>query len=302
MAINTTTRPEPARRPDVRTLLAIIVTVTFWGSAFAGIRAALGAYSPAHVALLRYLVSSVALAAFAALTRMPLPRRQDLPGLALIGLVGISFYNVALSYGQVTVPAGVASLLIASAPIWLALLAGAIFHERLRPWGWLGIGLSFLGVAVIALGSGKGLRLNPRALVVLVAAVASALYSLGQKPFLARYSALQCTAYAIWAGTLFLLPFSPGLLAEVRTAPLSATLAVIYLGILPGALGYATWAYILARVPAASAGSFLYLVPAMAMLVAWLWLGEVPGAVSLGGGALVLAGVILVNRWGRAAR
>jgi len=55
----------------------------------------------------------------------------------------------------------------------------------------------------------------------------------------------------------------------------------------------------LARVPAATAGSFLYLVPASAMLVAWVWLGEAPGPLALAGGALIIAGVILVNRWGR---
>jgi len=299
MAERSTSGIARGQETAVRAAAAVAVTVVCWGSAFAGIRAGLRAYSPAHLALLRYIVASLALGAYAVATRMALPRWRDVPGLALIGLVGIAFYNIALNYGEKTIPAGTASLLIASTPIWMALLATVAFHERLRPAGWLGIGLSFLGATTIGLGTGSGLRMDPRALVVLAAAVAGSLYSLGQKPYLARYSALQCTAYAIWAGTLFLLPFGRGLLRQVAAAPLSATAAVAYLGIFPAAVGYLTWAYVLARVPAARAGSFLYLVPAMAMLVAWLWLGEVPAALALGGGVLVIAGVVLVNRWGR---
>jgi drug/metabolite transporter (DMT)-like permease len=71
---------------------------------------------------------------------------------------------------------------------------------------------------------------------------------------------------------------------------------VIYLGIFPGALGYVCWAYVLSRLPAARAGVFLYLVPAFALLIAWLWLGEQPAAQALLGGALVVAGVVVVNR------
>ena len=290
----------PARSLDMRLIAVVAVTVISWGSAFAGIRAALGAYTPGHLALLRYTIASLALAILAARTGMRLPRRRDLPGLALIGLVGISFYNIALGYGEMTIPAGTASLLIASTPVWMALFATLLFHERLSSLGWLGIALSFAGAAVIALGTGGALGVDPRALIVLAAAVASAAYSLGQKPFLARYSALECTAYAIWAGTVLLLPFAPGLWAELRAAPAAATLAIAYLGVVPAALGYVLWAWILARVPAATAGSFLYLVPAAAALVAWAWLGEAPTPLAVAGGVLVIGGVILVNRWGRA--
>jgi drug/metabolite transporter (DMT)-like permease len=287
---------------DGRTILAALVTVVVWGSAFAGIRAGLRAYSPTHVALLRYLVASLALAIYALLTRMPLPAWRDLPGLALIGLVGIAFYNVALNYGEVTVPSGTASLLIAAAPIGIALLAILLHGERLQIYGWLGIGLGFVGVTIIAWGTGGGFRFEPRALAILAAAVASALYSVGQKPYLARYSALQCTAYAIWGGTLALLLFSGGLLGELHSAPLASTAAVCYLGVFPGALGYVMWNYTLSRLPASTAGSILYLVPPVAVLVAWAVLGETPTLVALLGGILVVGGVILVNTWGRRRR
>jgi len=296
--------PSGAGAPGSRFKLAaaVVVTLAAWGSAFAGIRAALVGYSPTHMALLRYLVASLTLVGYAAAVRMPLPRGRDLPGLAAVGLIGISFYHTALNYGETAVPAATASFIIASAPVWMALLGALFLHERLGPWGWAGILVSFGGVGVIAweqAGGPGGLAvggplLGP-ALAVFGASVASALYSLGQKPYLERYSALQTAAYIVWTGTAFLLPFAPGLAAEAARAPLSATLACVYIGVVPGALGYVTWSYVLSKTPASRAGSFLYFVPVVALVVAWFWLGEVPGPGSLVGGLLVLAGVVMVN-------
>jgi drug/metabolite transporter (DMT)-like permease len=75
-----------------------------------------------------------------------------------------------------------------------------------------------------------------------LAAIAQSLYIIGQKLYLTRYNAFQFTTYAIWAGTFFLLIFSPGLIEEVRVAPLDATLALVYLGVFPSAIAYVSLA------------------------------------------------------------
>ncbi len=288
---------------DARTLLALAVTLVLWSSAFAGIRAALRDFQPVHVALLRFLVASTVLGIHALVTRMRLPARRDLLSIAVLGLVGITGYHVTLNIGELTVTAGAASLLIAAVPIFSALLATVALRERLTVWGWVGIVVSFAGVALIALGegsrSGSGFRFDPGAALILLSAMCSALYFVFQKPLLRRYTSLEFTTYSIWAGTLAMLVFLPGLPGEIGAAPLSATLTVVYLGVFPAAIAYATWNYALSRAPASIVSSFLYVNPVLTIFIAWVWLSEVPTVLALVGGAVALVGVVIVNTKGK---
>jgi drug/metabolite transporter (DMT)-like permease len=282
----------------VRVLLIAVPVLLTWGSAFAGIRAGMRGYSPAQLAVLRFLIASAVLVGYAAVAHFRRPEMCDIPGFVLTGAVGIAFYNLALNYGEVRVSAGAASLLIASTPIWTALLALITFHERLTIAGWLGVLMSFSGVALIASGEGGGIRLSLQALIILAAAITSAIYIVLQKRFLDRYSALEFTAYSIWAGTLLMLPFGSGLGHAILNAPRSSSLAVIYLGIFPGAFAYVGWGYVVSHGPPGRISTLLYLTPVFAIVTSWIWLGEVPQAMSLLGGGIALAGVLIVNAWG----
>jgi len=281
---------------DARTLWSVGFAVVAWASAFPAIRIALAAYSPAQLAFFRFAMAGAVLFGIGAAARLKLPSPRDALRIAGLGVVGISIYAVALGYGQKEVPAGSASLLVASAPVWMVIIATAIGRERPTVRALTGIAISFSGVALIAAGRGIGVASVPHALAVLLAAFAGAAYNIAQKPLVSRYGALRFTIVAVWGGAIALSPAAPGLTDAIRAAPLPATLAIVYLAVVPGALGYASWSYALGRASATAAASALYLIPAVSMALSHVLLGEVPSPFALAGGALVLAGVAAVHR------
>jgi drug/metabolite transporter (DMT)-like permease len=294
---------------EPRTWLAIAGMLILWASAFAGIRAGLrltpagfpGAdgFGPGELALLRFGTASAALGLYALATKMRLPDPTELPHLALAGFLGISVYHVALNFGELTVQSAAASLLISAAPVLTALLSSFFLKERLSWIGWVGILVAFAGVALISLSGGGRLRFTPGTLLILLSATVAAAFSILSKQHLKRHSALEFTCYSIWMGTLPMLVFLPGLLRQARTAAPAATAAVLYLGLFPAALAYLLWNYALSRMPVSRLVSFLYLSPVLAALIAWFWLREVPAALTVLGGAIAIAGVVLVQTWGK---
>jgi drug/metabolite transporter (DMT)-like permease/GNAT superfamily N-acetyltransferase len=292
----------PHEGPDAKAVAAALASLFVWSSAFAGISVVVGpggGYGPGQAALLRFLVASATMGVFAVITKMRLPKREDLPRIALAALFGITLYHLGFTFGETRVSASAAALIIASGPIWTALLAVFFLGERFNGWGWSGVALAFCGVAAIALGEGGGIKIEPMALLVMLASFSTAVYFvIGKKP-LQTYSSLEFTSYVIWIGVLPMLFFLPGLIHQLPLAPASSTWTIVFLGVFPGALAYFLWSYALARMPASRTASFLYAQPVLATLVAWVWQGVVPGVVTLAGGALALAGVILVQTKGR---
>jgi len=105
-------------------------TVLLWASAFPAITVAVRGLGPAGLAVARLAVASAALAVVAPLMGVRRPKRGDLPLIALCGLAGMAGYQLLLNAGERVVPAGTASLLVATAPVYASLLAVAFLGEH----------------------------------------------------------------------------------------------------------------------------------------------------------------------------
>ncbi|WP_420843133.1 DMT family transporter [Cryptosporangium phraense] len=282
----------------LRTLGAITFTVLAWASAFLGIRYAGHTYTAGPLAFGRLTVGTLALgAALLATRRWTPPTRREWLLILLCGVAWFGIYNVALNEAERRVDAGTAAMLVNLGPILIALFAGILLREGFPRWLLVGAAVAFTGVILIGVPSARaGHSDGVGVLLLLVAAVTYAIGVLAQKPTLRRLPGLQVTWLACTIGTLCSAPFAPAFARQLADAPAGATAALVYLGLVPTAAAFGTWAYALARTDAGRLGITTYAVPPLAVLGGWALLGETPAALALIGGAVCLAGVALSRR------
>jgi drug/metabolite transporter (DMT)-like permease len=277
-------------------VLAAIVSVVLWASAFVGIRAAGHVISAGPLSLGRLLVGSFALGVLVLFRRQPLPPRRDLGGVIICGLLWFGAYNVVLNQAEQLVDAGTAAMLVNIGPVFIALLSGLLLSEGFPRRLLVGCAIAFAGTVIIGSAtSTRGLQAGLGSLLCIAAAAAYAGGVTAEKPLLARNSALTITWLACTVGAIACLPFAPELVRQAAGADTGSIAWVIYLGVFPTAVGFSSWAYALARTSAGRMGATTYLVPPMAIGMGWLLLGDIPPGLALAGGVLCLAGVAVTR-------
>jgi drug/metabolite transporter (DMT)-like permease len=291
----------PATAPRLRApalpLVAAVITVGLWASAFVGIRAAGRDLGPGGLSLARLVVGALALGAVVAVRRERLPPWRDARRLAVCGVLWFGIYNVALNAAERRVDAGTAAMLVNVGPVLIAVLAGLLLGEGFPRTLLLGCAVAFAGAVVIGLAtSDHNVDAGWGAVLCLVAAVTYAGGVVAQKPLLTHNSALSVTFLACCVGAVCCLPFAPSLVRDVGSAGSGALIWTVYLGLFPTAVAFTTWAYALSSTSAGRMGATTYLVPPLAILMAWIAFGESPAALALGGGVLCVAGAVLARR------
>jgi len=293
------TRPAvPASRERWVALAAVAITVVAWASAFVAIRAVGVSYEPGPMTLGRLLVGSLALGAGLIVTRRWVwPNRREWALIVLCGLAWFTVYNLALNAAEQRVDAGTTAMLVNVGPILIALFAGLWLGEGFPRWLVIGALVAFGGAVLVGAATSNAAESDLLGVVLaLVAAVTYAVGVLAQKPVLRRLPGLQVTWLACTIGAVACLPFTPGLITELATAPAGATAGLVYLGAVPTALAFSTWAYALARMDAGRLGVSTYLVPPITIVMSAALLGEVPPLLAIVGGAVCLVGVALSRR------
>jgi drug/metabolite transporter (DMT)-like permease len=292
----TLTAPPPTASRTA--LLAVVVTVLAWASAFVAIRAVGESFGAGSLALGRLLVGSLALGAgLLAARRWVAPTGREWALVALCGIAWFGVYNVALNAAEQRVDAGTTAMLVNVGPILIALFAGLLLGEGFPRWLVVGALVAFSGAVLVgAATTGEEAADLLGVLLCLVAAVTYAIGVLAQKPALRRLPVLQVTWLACTIGALACLPFTPQLLTDLAAAPAGATAGLVYLGVVPTALAFSTWAYALARMDAGRLGVSTYLVPPITIAMSAVLLGELPPVLAMVGGAVCLLGVGLSRR------
>jgi drug/metabolite transporter (DMT)-like permease len=292
----------PSRPAGLAGWAALLVVWAVWGSTYLAIRVADQSIPPFPMAAVRYLTAGALLYPIARLSggrplRSPdRPRLAQWAGMAVVGTMLLAFGNGGVSYAERTLPSGLAALLVASVPLWMALADRVINGQRIRPAGWLALVIGLAGVAILAQPHGHGSVLP--IVVVLGASMSWGVGSVlaGRMPAPAR--PLLGSAMEMLAGGTVLagLAALTGQLAQVDPGHASgrSLLALLYL-IGPGSL-LALTCYVIAlrRLPTAVVSTYAYVNPVVAVSLGALILGERFTLTSLLGGAVVVTSVALL--------
>ena len=306
-AASAPTRPpsgaDAAARERRLTELGLLVMVVLWAVNFSVVKVALQHVEPLTFNALRFPLASLALWL---LLRRRGPIRRPAPGdgakIVALGLLGNVAYQLLFILGLDLTRAGNASLLLASTPIWTALLARVFTGERHPATVWIGVLATLLGMGLVVVGSGGAVGVDGSTLrgdlMLAVGALAWAGYTVAGKGPVARNGALVVTGWTLWVGTAVLVLLGlPGLLRQDWSGlGVGFWAAVVFSGVGSIALAYILWYTGVRVLGGTRTAAHSNLVPVVALAVAWAWLGEVPGPLQLLGAAVIIAGVSLARR------
>jgi len=291
---------KPKLIPIIEALLAVIV----WGASFIATKVGLRDVSPITVVWLRFAMGVVILGiAVAARKQFAWPKRGEWFYFALLGFLGITFHQWLQSTALTTSRASTTAWIVATTPVFMALLGLLVLKEKLS---WLqasGILLATLGVLlVVSDGDLASLSFSqfgqPGDILVLISSFNWAVFSALSRRGLATHPATRMMFFVMTFGWLFstILFFTGPGIREIPQLTFNGWMGVAFLGVFCSGLAYIAWYDALQALPAAQLGAFLYLEPPVAVVVAAFILAESITWAALLGGGIILLGVWLVNR------
>ncbi len=301
---NGTSTPWSHQKMNIKAVLKALFAVSAWGASFVATKISLQYIGPTTLVWLRFAMGVAILGLFVWLSKQfSFPDRKDWGYFALLGFLGITFHQWLQSTGLVTAQATTTGWIIASIPIFMALLGVIILKEQLVWYQTAGILLAAFGVLLVvtkgdltAVTTGKfG---TPGDFLVLLSAPNWAVFSALSRSGLQKFPSTLMMFYVMsfgWLFTSILLFFDSGL-SQIPAIPWNGWIAVTFLGIFCSGVAYVFWYDALKVLPVAQTGAFLYLEPIVTVIVASLVLKEAVLLATLVGGVTILIGVWLVNR------
>jgi drug/metabolite transporter (DMT)-like permease len=277
-----------------------------FGLSFVSTKFALRGFEPLLIALIRFALAGAILGTIWWLrAERERATRAELARLAALGFVSLTVYFTFENIGIAHTSASEAAILIAAIPIFVNILNVFTLKEHNSALEWTGIALSFAGVVLlIQFGNGSGGGTLFGNLLVLAASLSAAVYNVMARRLLVSRSALFVTAFQNLFGALFMLPLAVVelLVVGARRPTVPAVIGLAYLTLFCSVLAYLLLNYAFRFIEASKASVFTNLVPVIAVAAAYVMLGERFTAGQLAAAVVVVVGVWLTNRGGRASR
>jgi len=272
------------------------ITVLLWGFASVLIRLTFDYFTAVTLGAARIWIAAATLLIICLIKKMPPPRPRDIPVFFAAGAVGFAFYLVFFNLGFARVTAATGNVALAATSLFSALLAVAVFKEKIRPLGWLFSGVSFIGLMILVFWNGL-LSVNVGVLYTLFAAFLLSIYGLIQRWLTKRYKALQSSAYSLAAAAILMTPMLPSTIRDISAAPPTAIAVLIYLGMGASGISYLCWskAFAIAK-RTADVSNFNYLPPFIAGFAAYAIFREAPDLGTYIGGAVILFGLWMFQK------
>jgi drug/metabolite transporter (DMT)-like permease len=267
-----------------------------WGVNFSVIKISLVEFEPLAFNALRFVLASLTLFVFLRLRgAIPFPARRHWIRVVFLGLLANVVYQFLFIYGVDRTLAGNAGLMLATTPVWVLILTAVSGseHHGLPVWGGV---LATLGGMVLVVrggdaGLGEGLLMGD--LLLVLAAITWAAYTVGTQELTREYGALAVTSWTLWVGTTGLVALGTPSLWSTEWGAISRVgwLGVVYSGVLAIGVAYLIWNHGLEHIGGARTAVFTNLVPVVALIAAALWLGEDPQPTQIVGALVIITGV-----------
>lgn len=294
----------------MKAILKALFAVAVWGASFVATKIALEYAAPSTVVWVRFTMGVIILGlAVARNKQFALPQGKEWGYFALLGFLGITFHQWLQSTGLLTAQATTTAWIVATIPVFMALLGFLILHERLAWYQVAGILLATFGVLLIVTkGSLTSLTTGkfgtPGDFLVLISAPNWAVFSALSRSGLKKHPSTLMMFYVMSFGWIFtsILFFLTSGIGQVVSIPWNGWIAIAFLGIFCSGIAYIFWYDALQVLPIAQTGAFLYLEPIITVIVAAFVIGEAILLATVVGGITVLIGVWLVNRPSQSVR
>jgi len=283
-------------------IFMMLIMVVVWAFAFPFIKIGLEELSFINLTIMRFFIVCCILPFIILFQKKGFSKlqRKDIIPIFLLGFFGVMVYHLGLNYGEQFISPAAASLIIATIPVQIVILAMIFLKEKISLSKTFGVIIALGGVVIISIWGKAESSLEVEyifgAISVLIAALMGALYTIFGKKLLNRYNGLSLTVYAMLLGSIGLLPFlNISIIEQVRNMSINGWFAVIFLGAFSTVIGYVLWYIALENKTASEISIFLYAIPVFSTIFSYIIFREEITYMFVFGGILVIAGLAIVN-------